>query len=78
MMRIGTESQMSHMHSKSPGIQTKKTVSIYTPPVSARGDGKVQMSKYVEGFQFNLLGVMNTNKDNGIYRIKARIDNLEF
>jgi len=46
--------------------------------MSARGDKNVKMSSYAEGFQFNLLGVMNTIKDNGIYKISAKIDDLEF
>lgn len=31
-----------------------------------------------EGFNFNIFGIFNTNRDNSIYKIKARVGDLEF
>ena len=39
---------------------------------------EVTLNSYMDGFKFNLLGILNTTRDNSIYTVTAKLNHLQF
>ena len=55
-----------------------KRVSVFEPTQISRSNSNLTLLEFQGSFQFNLLGILNTQPEIAFYKIKAIIKNLEF